>query len=59
MPEEIASFLRYQIRRSTERGDSENAMAQLRQFLEREREAKAAALEPAAEPAKISRMRAV
>jgi hypothetical protein len=59
MQEEIASFLRYQIRRSTECGDTEKAMSQLKQFLEREREVKAAALDSAPEPAKIRRLRAV
>jgi hypothetical protein len=59
MQEEIASFLRHQIRRSTECGDTEKAMAQLRLFLEREREVKANTLDGATEPAKISRLRAV
>jgi len=59
MPEEIASFLRHQIRRSTECGDSEQAMAQLRKFLELEREAKAGALEGSSEPARINRLRVV
>jgi hypothetical protein len=40
MQEEVASFLAFQIRRATEKGDTEQAMAQMRTFLELEREAK-------------------
>lgn len=45
MQEQVASFLSFQIRRSTESGDAELAMAQLRQYLEMERAAKVASSE--------------
>lgn len=37
---DVANFLSFQIRRSTENGDTEEAMAQLRRYLELERESK-------------------
>ena len=40
MFQDVASFLTFQIRRSTENGDTEQAMAQLKRFLELEREMK-------------------
>jgi hypothetical protein len=45
MQEQVASFLSFQIRRSTESGDAELAMAQMRQYLELERAAKVASTE--------------
>jgi Flp pilus assembly protein TadD len=40
MFQDVSSLLNFQIRRATENGDSEEAMAQLRRFLELERESK-------------------
>jgi hypothetical protein len=46
---ETSSFLNIQIRRSTESGDTEQAMAQMRRFLELEREIRNSALTKATE----------
>ena len=46
---ETSSFLNTQIRRSTESGDTEQAMAQMRRFLELERETRMSALAKATE----------
>jgi hypothetical protein len=53
MQDEIASFLSFQIRRSSESGDTEQAMTQLRQFLELERESKCSSMERGQEPANV------
>jgi len=55
MQEDIASFLSFQIRRSTESGDTEQAMAQLRQYLELEREAKSSSATSGSEPSNLRR----
>jgi len=45
MQEEVISFLAFQMRRSSESGDNASAAAQLRQFLELERESKVRAMD--------------
>lgn len=46
---ETSSFLNSQIRRSTKSGDTEQAMAQMRRFLELERQTRSSALARATE----------
>ncbi|MGH9551507.1 MAG: hypothetical protein ACRD3W_19125 [Terriglobales bacterium] len=63
MHEELTSFLQHQIRRSTDSGDTERAMMQLRQFLEMERQAKCDGAESSGERMsnvrKFPRMRSI
>lgn len=47
--QETSSFLNIQVRRSTESGDTEQAMAQMRRFLELERETRMSAINRANE----------
>lgn len=56
MQEEVASFLRMQLCRSAETGDMQEAAAQLRRFLELERNAHAASLDLRGADQKIRNM---
>lgn len=62
MQDEIASFLSFQVRRSTESGNAELAMAQMQRFLELERESKARLADGGADQNSVlilSRLRAI
>ncbi len=56
MQDDIASFISFQVRRSAENGDVEQAMAQMRRFLELERESKSEINEGGSEPQMVRRL---
>jgi hypothetical protein len=53
MQDDIASFLSFQVRRAGESGDSEATLAQLRNFLELERQAKLDSIESASDKGNV------